>query len=429
MISIRIPNNNIEERSYAVSSVFEIIGVNYNLLIDSDITNYILEVEDCELIICDLFFSTHKEQRSYLSIDNIPQKVSYVRNNFIIESDLPVIYGTDELLLSKKRIKCGIDVFASVFFMLTRWEETVLNKKDSHGRFPASYSLALKAGFIERPVVNEYCEMLWNMLKFLGCQDKRNNEGFSIRFTHDIDVFRKSSLKEMMKSIIRFKSIKNVIDTFIGFISFKYDVYNLYDYFMDKSERCNTKSHFYFMSDNTNHFLQSKKFHKTIRRICGRGHYIGFHPGYNTYRDCEKWGEQLHKLESVSKMKIREGRQHVLQIVLPETIRIWEKYGMECDSTLCYAEKSGFRCGTGNSFFLFDVLGSKQLSLKEMPLIIMDVTLKRYECLPLVEAKMKIKTLIETSRKYDMPITLLFHNSNFYGKEWQGWMQLYDEIC
>ena len=72
-----------------------------------------------------------------------------------------------------KIIECGIDIFASSFFMLTRWEEYVNKIRDMHNRFPAYASLACKNNFLDRPIVNEYVEMLWNMLKFLGCKQEK----------------------------------------------------------------------------------------------------------------------------------------------------------------------------------------------------------------------------------------------------------------
>lgn len=67
---------------------------------------------------------------------------------------ITIIYGEDKLIIDRnsKTIVCGIDIFASSFFMLTRWEEYVNKKRDNHNRFPASESLAYKFGFLNRPI-------------------------------------------------------------------------------------------------------------------------------------------------------------------------------------------------------------------------------------------------------------------------------------
>ena len=426
MIRICISTNNINERIYAVKQTFEILGVEYDINIDSKIHDYIIEVGEKKLVVQDNFFSKFPEDRSYLTEDNIPCEIKYESNPYISEKDIPIIYGKNEIIHRLNQIECKIDIFASVFFMLSRWEESVKKKRDNHGRFPAKESLAVKFGFIERPVVNEYCELLWNMLISLGCADKRTKkQGFSIVFSHDVDVFRQSSIREIVKSIYYFKSIAHIINTIKGYLNFDEDVYNTYSFLMDQSERCNMKSHFYFMSDDKNRFFNSKYFMKVIKSIIQRGHYVGFHPGYETYKNPKKWEEQYNRLKTRCGIRIEEGRQHVLQIACPESFLIWESHQMKYDSSLAYAERAGYRCGTSNFFHLFDVKRSKELRLQEMPLIIMDVTLKKYENLTVKEAALKIKYFIKKSEKYDAPITLLFHNSNFYGEEWEGWKKMY----
>ena len=428
MIHIYIPQNNTKERVYAIKQAFDIIGVAYLIHTDSNLSDYIIRYEDGELRIVDYFFSSFPEERSYLSRQNIPNEVRCFNNSFAPEGNIPIIYGENEILVDKKQITCKIDLFASIFYMLSRWEEVVIKERDYHKRFPASKSLAMKFGFIERPVVDEYCEMLWRMLVSIGCNEERKQRGYYINFTHDIDDFRQSSFRNLVKTIVYYKSISNIINTVLGLFSFKYDVYNTFSFLMDKSEQCNTKSHFYFMADEKNRFINTKQFKKTIHYIKERGHYVGFHPGYETYLNSIKWGKQHNRLTDICKFNINEGRQHVLQISLPETIRIWEEHNMKFDSSLGYAEKSGYRCGTGNFYNLFDVLNSTELNLVEMPLIIMDVTLRRYENLAVEEANNKINYFINKSKKYNSPITLLFHNSNFYGKEWKGWKQIYNNI-
>lgn len=53
-------------------------------------------------------------------------------------------------------ITLRIDLFASCFFMLSRWEEYVINKKDIHHTFSGLSSLAYRKGFLEKPIVNQF---------------------------------------------------------------------------------------------------------------------------------------------------------------------------------------------------------------------------------------------------------------------------------
>ena len=90
--------------------------------------------------------------------------------------------------IGNDKIICGIDIFASSFFMLTRWEEYVIKKRDMHNRFSAYESLAFKYNFLNRPVVNEYIVMLKNMLNHIDSRLRFKKYKYSLLLTHDVDI-------------------------------------------------------------------------------------------------------------------------------------------------------------------------------------------------------------------------------------------------
>jgi hypothetical protein len=51
--------------------------------------------------------------------------------------------------------------------MLTRYEEVVKSDRDEHDRYLATASLDYQEGFLERPIFNEYLEILWACIKRL----------------------------------------------------------------------------------------------------------------------------------------------------------------------------------------------------------------------------------------------------------------------
>jgi hypothetical protein len=205
--------------------------------------------------------------------------------------------------------------------------------------------------------------------------------------------------------------------------------YDTFGFIMNTSEKLGLRSHFYFMSSDsklppdTRYYLKSKRFKNKIKEIKTRGHIIGFHPGYYTFDNILRWSSEKKLLERAVKNKIVEGRQHYLRFDIPVTFRIWEKNEVEIDSTLGYAENEGFRCGTGDIFTVFDFLERRQMHVKERPLIIMDGTLRRQYSQE--QALTVIKYYISIGRKYNSSITLLFHNSSFYGEGWEGYDSLY----
>lgn len=432
-IKITIPNNNIDERKYIIDTFFQkILGLNYSVELSDNLNDYVLAFEEKKIILKDFFWSNNLEPLSYLDVLNFP-KVHYTYNQFIVEENIPVLYGNGELHISHNEISCGIDIFASSFFMLTRWEECITKDRDKHNRFPAVASIAFKNNFLKRPIINEYAEMLWNMLIFLGYSGSRREKKFEIILTHDVDLLKSPNpFRLFFGDILKRKSIKLAINKLPLFF---HDPVNTFSFLMDVSERISVKSHFYFMAvspdtltNNPNNYLNKSRFKSLIKEITKRGHIIGFHPGYFTFDNRDQWKSEKKLLESSVGIKVTEGRQHFLKFDITKTLNIWDEFGMTMDSTMGYADKEGYRCGTGDSFNVFDFLNRKTMKLIETPLVLMDGSLTTYQNLSSSDGKKIIEYYLKLGRKYKMKTVLLFHNSSFDNVNWKGWKKMYKEV-
>jgi len=445
LLIIKIPSNNIEERKYIIDILLgEFLGFNYKLIVDNGelrIKDWVIELDNGnKLIMKDCFFSKFPKDLEYLKEENIPKKVEFGKNDFIVENDIPVIYGNSQFsIFNSQLIKCGVDIFASSFFMLTRWEEYVNKTRDKHNRFPAYASLAYKNNFLDRPIVNEYVEMLWNMLRFLECKQERKKREFKFILTHDVDVTYKymnllSGVREIIGDILKRKNLylafENLSNKILSHLKLKKDPFDTYDYLMDISESIGVKSYFFLhSSNNAKEDVDNDKFLKKIaRKILNRGHFLGYHPSYNSYNNFELFIKDKEKIESIIEKKLTFGRQHYLRFEVPTTWQIWEKAGMEWDSTLSYADKEGFRCGVCYSYSVFDIISRKKLNLKEKPLIVMEGSFTTYQ--PNItpkEIEEKIEKLIKKVKKYKGEFVFLWHNSSF-GGSWKRFEYIYEKV-
>lgn len=431
-VDIKIPNNNLEERRYVIDVILQVyLGIPYELTI-SDSLNTVISFNGKELIVRDAFWNNYPIPLSYLFLEYLP-RVFFSTNSFLIERDLPVLYGTDEISVMDSQIICGIDLWASVFFMLTRWEEYVSFVRDQHGRFFGVDSIAYKNHFLHRPIVNEYVEMLWNMLVYLGYKGQRKVRAFEFVLTHDVDVIQSPNpLRTIVGDLVKRRNISLALSRIPTFFV---DPVNTFSFLMDVSESIGVKSHFYFMAirhENNKYdgsgYIATRRFISSLKEIKRRGHIVGFHPGYKTYLEEQEWYKQKERLEHAVGGRVEEGRQHYLRIEVPYTLSIWDKMGMKMDSTLGYADREGFRCGTGDRFPVFDFLRRTVLDLCESPLIVMDGSLRVYQNMEIGQAKKCIQSYIECGKRYKMPVTFLFHNSSFDDRQWKGWKDLYKEI-
>ncbi len=196
---------------------------------------------------------------------------------------------------------------------------------------------------------------------------------------------------------------------------------------MENSERAGVKSCFNFMTHHEdvqyggNYDINDNMVFSLLKNIIERGHNIGFHPTKNSYINEVDFAEQTERFFFVmSKLKIRQnmfgGRQHYLRWDQKTTPCFWSKYNFQYDSTLGYADYSGFRCGTCHSYVLWDINKSECLSIKEQPLILMEKTLvsKQYMNCSFDEAKCQIKKLREACKCVNGNFVFLWHNSELF---------------
>jgi hypothetical protein len=101
---------------------------------------------------------------------------------------------------------------------------------------------------------------------------------------------------------------------------------------------------------------------------------------------------------------------------------------MEVDSTCGYADREGFRCGTGDEFRVFNILTREKLKLKERPLIFMDDNHHTYSTISKKESLISVDRLIYIAKEYNLNMTLLFHNSIFVNIERVNFYKLYKKI-
>jgi hypothetical protein len=390
-----------------------------------------------EIIFDDDFFSSQGE--TYLTKESLPTQVHYIQNVFTPETDLPVLYGSDNFILENSRIHCSADIFASAFFMLTRWEETISREKDKFGRFPDELSFVQRHKLHYRPIVNEYIEMLHRMLVYLG-QTAEISRKYTVIPTHDIDfLFRLNTLPKLIKSlagdVLKRKNpidfTKTLVDYTKSLFNSKNDPYNTFEFLSDISKKNNLVSRFYFMPSykgehEAKYDIRNKKIEKIIKKLSENGNIIGLHGTVSAYQNKDIFAEEKQRLESVLGL-VTECRMHFLRLSVPESFRMFDACNILTDSTLCFSNDGGFRAGICFEFPVFDVLARKELNLWEMPLIVMETALrKKY---PQEEEFYKaFQNLASIVKKYQGEFVFLWHNSNLNTGIWKGWKKIYEKL-
>jgi len=430
MLKITIPNNNINERSYIIDILFnQFLNINYEIVISNKETKeYIVDIGNKKyIVIKDYFFSLYTKNLEYLQIDAIPKEIIYSEHSLLVEKNIPILFGKDKIEIEENQIISHIDIFATIFFMLTRWEEYVIQNRDEHNRFPHTATLAYKKRFLNRPIVNEYIEFFWNMLLELGYRGNRESKKFSMLLTHDVDEIErypnfKKVIMGMGGDIIYRKSLslpfKTLYDYILVSIKKRKDPYNSFDEIMDISDSFDIKSHFFFMSGGTTtkydnrYNINTPKVKKIIENIKKRGHFIGLHPSYNAYNNSEQFKKEKEALQRVNEAPIVSGREHYLRFEIPTTWQLWEDNGFEWCSNLAYPKSDGFRTGCCYPYTPFNILSRKKMNIKERPLIMMEVTFAEVSK-DIKEFDRMVDYYLNIIKKYNGEFVLLWHNASF----------------
>lgn len=335
------------------------------------------------------------------------------------------------------------DILGLMYWMLNRLEEVNRKDLDNHDRFPAINSHAYLHGYLERPIVDEWLYILGQIIEKIWPDIQIKKHVFSIKVSHDVDVpsrfvFLKplSLLRAMVALVIKGKDIKQaLLAPYVYFNSKKkinhLDPFNTFDWIMDISEKNSLKSAFYFICGRTHvkndalYEPENLLIKKLIKTISDRGHEIGLHPSYNSFNNPDQIKFEAQRLRDVCKsIDIVQnewgGRMHFLRWSHPTTLQAWNDANMDYDSTLGYADMSGFRCGTCFEYLAFNPVTDQILKLRIRPLIVMDCTIiaERYMGLGYTQdALERILKYKNICRKLGGSFTLLWHNSFFNGKE------------
>jgi len=445
-LKIVYPNKYENEKRYIVETVFR-----HFLKLDDVSLEFSEKIAKQEVhIICEDNSSTKKlvlnnvlfnfDEKEWLTVGSLPlTPIEYfslngVSGNFLF-NDTPVIYGklNGKIAYENKDVLCcDIDLLGGMFFMLTLYEEVVIDKYDEHGRFNYLDSIIFKSGLYSRPIVNEYLEILKALFNKAGFNPIIDTRQYKLILSHDVDVpfsynanafnFIRNILADLIlrKSFVTF--IKKVGARLLPWKALKYklDPYNNFRYLMKVSEKYSIKSQFNFITVNGkgsidgNYEIADKYFGILLKEIHQRGHIIGLHPSYQTYNDFNLLKGQYRKLKEIlEKISIPAdaigGRQHYLRWRNPETWQIWDDIGLKHDSSIGSEYFMGFRCGTCFEFPVFNLLTKQPLKLIEYPLLVMDICAFKLKSKENIEDK--VSGISRICRFYNGNMTFLFHNN------------------
>ncbi|MFN8223553.1 MAG: polysaccharide deacetylase family protein [Gaiellales bacterium] len=424
MLVVEAPRSREPERTYALDLVLgHLLGLEHSPRF-TERTDWCIRVagSDEELVLPDALLGIPDEE--WLTPASLPQSIT--------PGGPPLVFsGT-----TSAGTLC--DPFATVFFLLTRYEERALRLADALGRFPAGCSLVVRAGLGDRPLADECAEWLWEQLVERWPRLERRRGELTVALTHDVDWV--STVRQPLPRVVRLvggdalrrrdpllaaRRARAALRVRLGRRDVR-DPADTFELLMRTSEEVGLRSAFFFIAPtpgaapfhNEGYDLARPDVRRLLREIHDRGHELGLHGAFSTHTSAASLRTQLATLVAAARAEGVEqeawgGRQHFLQFEAPTTWACWEEAGLAYDSSLAFAEAPGFRCGTTRPFPVFDLDARRQLRLVEQPLIAMEGSFldPQYLGLPPDEAAARMLELARMCKRYGGRFTLLWHNT------------------
>jgi hypothetical protein len=346
--------------------------------------------------------------------------------------EVPILFGDETTETIGDTLVLHADIIAGTYYLISRYEEMVRRQvRDPHNRFPGKESLPYKAGFIDRPIIEEWGLILRNKLREAGLKvSEPPQEIRKVYLTHDVDqIAHYRNFRGMMGGVLRGikrpKEAKQAIKSFFGGLIF--DPWYTFPYLFKLDHELRQK-----MGENRCEIItfirsySSKRkedkpivnlahpdYQTLIRYIRRKKVSIGLHISYEAGCNPELIPEEKRKLEKFTKREIHYNRNHFLNNREPEDFESLVSSGITDDFSMGYADMAGFRLGTCKAVQWINPAKKVLTNLILHPLLIMDCTLheKRYMYMNAHDAYQYCTNLIETVSKFNGEVTLLWHNT------------------
>lgn len=339
--------------------------------------------------------------------------------------------------IDNRTVSLKIDFFATMFFHLAREEENRTDVLDEYGRFPATASDAYLRGYLDRPIVDEYVEVLWAFIKRIWPNAIRIRREGKLRYTCDVDVPFDPATRSLKEFILRFgadlllrRRPAKALQRLKNRLCFsrerdQEDPNYTFPYLLEQLNGLETPAVFYFLSTLSSgkgegwYRIDDPTIIETLHLLDSNGHEIGLHGSFGSHIHLEQYQRELDLLRTVcvragvSKPVIRN-RQHYLRFDSHRTPDLLETSGIAYDSSGAFADVAGFRFGTAIPFPMWSWTKNRSLQLIQEPLICMEASLLSPKYMHLQhypEAYDYAARLKQRALAYGGDFTLLWHNS------------------
>ncbi|MDR1591761.1 MAG: polysaccharide deacetylase family protein [Prevotellaceae bacterium] len=356
----------------------------------------------------------------------------------------PLLFGSAQTEWAGDTLVVCADIVAGSFFLLSRYEEWLADDAafDCHKRFIGARSIAARAGFIHRPIVDEYAALLREWLRMVGLHVDDPQAGFAqITLTHDVDTletFRhlRGVLGGIKRAILHGEPF--VRPAVKAFLRLENDPAYTFPWLFEQNQRvaaartvCFVKAVRRGATLDYPAYNPCGRDAKRFFELCAAHHvHLGLHTSYAAADSPQDIVAEQALLCQATGKHITDNRHHYLRMLPPNCPDRLTAAGLSDDFTIAYPDVAGFRLGTCRAVRWIDPATIRLADVLLHPLTVMESTLsnENYMNLSFADAWRYCCLLIEQVYQHHGELTLLWHNTSVAVRAAGYHRQLYEKI-
>ena len=345
---------------------------------------------------------------------------------------------TKGFFFSGDKSNLPFDVFASAFYLLSRYEEYMPHVKDAYGRFLATESMAYKHDFLHQPVVDIWAYKFKAALKkYYPDFSFPEDRVYKIKPIIDCPSVYQYKLKGVFRTLggaikdLFSLEFKEVYIRFMVVLGLKKDPHNTFNYLINKQKQTGSQFVFFFLIGAFSTYdkgisINKKKFISLIKQVADYCK-VGLKTSYFSIDDINILKKEKLKMESVINRNLLASRQSYSKLNLPESYRNLIDLEIYEDYTMGYVNHIGFRAGSCTPFLFYDLDYEIQTPLKIYSFHLMDYTLLKTKSL--LDKKAVLNNIINSVKQVNGQFVPVFHNYTFSNtKKWTGFKALFNIV-
>ncbi len=402
--------------------------------------DFIFKERDLQYLLTDNkkdFLASNQPQFNYSRISFDEDIPSLIPSSMLFRKSI-YNYTINKNLFHREECLCindKTDPFASIFYILTRYEEYHSTMSDSHARQEGKHSVLYRFNWHEKVICDRWAEDILDYLKKY-CKLKYNQKIYHPQIipTFDIDKAYAYKHKGFIRTVL--SNLKDIWTQNSQRISERQrvisgsqkDPFDNFDLMYDIQRRGYDIKIFWLLGDYGKYDKNISHKHKRHVRLIQKMNKIatiGIHPSYKSNSNEFHLHTEIERLQHILSKQIKNSRQHYLKLSFPDTYQILIEQDIENDYSMGYADVCGFRAGTARKHHWFNLETNERTKLLIHPFAYMDGTLNEYMKLSPEQAQEKIAELFMETKTFGGDFIFLWHNDTIgdYG-HWENWSQV-----